>query len=130
RRRPCHPHGRPGTAPVDRRGHRRPPVEHHRLAAAVVHHVPAPDVPALPPAGQVEPAEEQRRGRVVGEGGQPAGQGPAERLGGEGVAGDVPAGGEQGGGPVPHPPEGGPGRGEVELFGLYFVPPCPPGPRA
>ena len=59
-----------GAGLVERPGDRRPPVEHHRLAG-FVGDVPPPDVePApsgSPSAGTVEPPEEQRRVRVVGQ---------------------------------------------------------------
>ena len=83
-----------GAGLVERAGHRRPPVQHHRLAGVVGHVPPADVVAAAGVVGggrriaEVEPAEEQRGGRVVGQLGDPAGQGPAERLGGVRVAGD------------------------------------------
>ena len=114
-----------GAGPVERAGQRRPPVEHHRLAG-VVGDVPPADVVA--PAGvlgvrscEVEPAEEQRRGGVVGQFGDPAGQVPAERLGGVRVAGDLVAGGEQLLGAVAHPAAARAGRSQVGLFGASSV---------
>jgi hypothetical protein len=110
-----------GAGPVERAGHRRPPVQHHRLAG-VVDDVPAPDVVAVSGvvgglAAEVQPAEEQRRGRVVRQLGDPAGERTAQRLGGERVAGDVLPGGEQRLGAGPHPGQGGAGRREVGPLG-------------
>ena len=107
---------------VERPGDRRPPVEDHRLAE-VVDDVTAADVIGV--AGvlvergaEVEPAEEQRRGRVVGEFGDPAGELPPEAFGRERVARDLVAAGEQSLGPASHAGERRAGRGQMGAFGV------------
>jgi len=90
-----------GAGAVEAARERGAPVEHHRLAG-VVDHVPPPDVVARG-VGEVQAAEEQRGVRVVGQFGDPAGQGTAERLGAVAVAGDAVAGGEEGLGAFAHP---------------------------
>jgi hypothetical protein len=69
----------------------------------------------------VESAEEERGTRVVGQFGDPAGQRAAECLGGERVAGDLLAGGEQRLRSLPHPAQGGAGGVHVRLFGSEIL---------
>jgi hypothetical protein len=102
------------AGPVEGAGERGPPVEHHRLAQ-VVGDVPPADV--IGGVVDVEPAEEEGGGRVVGQFGHSAGHVAAQLFGGVGVPGDLGAGAEQGFGPAPHSPERGPGLGEVVSFG-------------
>jgi hypothetical protein len=106
------------AGPIERAGERRAPVEHHGLAG-VVGDVAATHV--VRRLVDVEAPEEERRGRVVGQLGHPAGQLAAQRLGGEGVAGHVGAGGEEILGAAAHPAERGAGLGEVFAFGAEFV---------
>ena len=63
--------------------------------------------------GPVDPAEERRDGRIVGQCPQPAGAGGAERLAGEGVDADVagPGGG------VAHPRQALTGAQQVVTLG-------------
>ena len=87
------------AGPVELAGDRRPPVQHHRLAG-VVGDVPPADVEVR--LRQVEPPEEQRRPRVVGQLRDAAGERPAQLFGGVRVPGDVLPGGEDLLGAVAH----------------------------
>jgi hypothetical protein len=109
-----------GAGLVERAGDWRAPVQHQRLTG-VVDDVPPADVVA--PAGviggsavEVETAEEQRGGGIVGQLGDPAGQRATERLGRVGVAGYLVAGGEQGFGALAHAAQGRPRDGQVALL--------------
>lgn len=120
-----HPLRVAGAGPVEGPRDGRPPVQHHRLAR-LVGDVPPPDVVA--PAGmvrvtvaEVEPSEEERGGRVVGQFLDPPGHVPAELLGGVRVSGDLVAGGEQGFRAFPHPAQRVPRRVEMGPFGGQFA---------
>lgn len=69
---------------------------------------------------EIEPAEEQWRGRVVGEFGDPAGQRPAEALRAERVTRHGFAGRVQGGGALAHAGQRRSRRVEVVAFGDEF----------
>jgi hypothetical protein len=77
--------------------------------------VPAADV-VVGLVAELEAAEEQRRGRVVGQLGDPAGQGAAEALRAVGVAGHVFADGIERLGALAHPPQGSARSGQVVAF--------------
>ena len=80
-----HAHRLRPRGPVEGRGHTRAPVDDEGVAV-VVGDVAAPDVPALPAVG-VDPAEEERRGGVVLEGGCSQVEGAGEVLRRDGVVG-------------------------------------------
>ena len=88
-----HAHRLTGTRPVERQRHRGPPVHHQRVAADGRLDVAAADVEDLVSLcaegrGVVDPAEEQRHVRVVGQRLPPPVQLLAQELGGHVVAAD------------------------------------------
>ena len=112
------------AGPVERQADPGPPVDDHRVADLVAD-VPPADVEALAAVvdvavdgdrgvGVVEPAEEQRHRRVVGQCLHPLHDRGLEVLLADPVAG---RGGVEGGGAVTHPGQRGPGCGEVVAFG-------------
>ena len=109
-------HGLAAGGPVERRRHVGPPVDDDRVALVVVHVAAAdvePLVAVLAGPGQVEPAEEQRRLGVVGEGLHPLVQRGREVRLRDGVT----AAGVQREGGVAHRGQVGAGGGEVGLLG-------------
>lgn len=106
--------------PVEGLGHRRTPVDHHRVAVVVVH-MPPPDVEALALGALglvrarcvqvVEPAEEQRGVAEVGEGLDPLVDLTGEDFGVDPVRGDVAD--VEGLDVLAHGAQGGTGGGEM-----------------
>lgn len=112
-----HSHRLAGTRAVERERHSGSPVDHQRLAADLAGDVAAADVARLVELSSqgsvvVEPAEEQRNGRVILEGAHPAVQQLLEVLSRDRVA----THGSQAGRLGAHPRERGTGLGEVVAF--------------